>query len=225
MEVSFTKGIVLFGVRTPLIAEYAETCLRLDRSIAAAVKVDARKHRLLHKVNLVELDEVTDEHRRYRFIAAAFMPKRRKELVACALENGFQIDSALIDPTSVIASTSKIGAGSYINGMSIVASGSRLGEHVFINRGCNIGHHVMIDDYASIGPGVTITSSVTIGAGAVIGAGATLLPGVQVGDGAIVSAATRVHSDVPGNYLAIGNAPELKPLAENSKILDYTHHE
>jgi carbonic anhydrase/acetyltransferase-like protein (isoleucine patch superfamily) len=225
MDVNLTQGIVLFGVRTPLIAEYSETCLRLNRVIAAAVKVDERQHRLLHKCNLVELDDVTDDHRRSRFIAAAFLPTRRRELVACALENGFLVDSALIDPTSVIASTSKIGAGSYVNGMSIVASGSRFGEHVFINRACNIGHHVTIDDYASIGPGVTITSSVSIGEGAVVGAGATLLPGVKVGDGAIVSAATRVHADVPANHLAIGTAPELKPLAENNKILDYTDHE
>ncbi len=219
------NSIVLFGVRTPLIGDYIETCNRLNRVVVAAVKLDSQRDRLTDREYLVRLEDVTDEHRKSRFIAAAFSSKRRQEIVTSAIENGFSIDDALIDPTSVVASSSSIGVGSYINGMSIVASGSRIGEHVFINRACNVGHHVIVGDYASIGPGVSIASSVTIGEGAGVGIGATLLPGVKVGEGAIVSAATCLNIDVPPNCLAVGNPPVIKSLNQNKRAMDYSDQE
>jgi UDP-3-O-[3-hydroxymyristoyl] glucosamine N-acyltransferase len=206
-----TERITLFGVRTPLIGDYEETCLRLGLTIAAAVQVDANRHRLMDASALIRLEDLTNAHRTAPFIAPAFVPARRRELVRMAADAGFTARAALVDPTAVVASTSRIGPGTYLNAMSVIASATRIGAHVFINRSCNIGHHVLIGDFASLGPGVTIPSSVRVGDGAVIGAGTVLLPGVVIGTGAVVSAGTRVHADVPDAHLAIGSGPTVKP--------------
>lgn len=218
-------AIVLFGIRTPLINDYVETCLRLGIEIAAAVKVDGKGGRLLDARPEVPLADLDDAQRATPFIAAAFVPARRRELVDMAHQAGLEAAPALIDPTSVIASTSPVDPGTYVNAMTVIGSASRIGSHVFVNRACNIGHHVRIADFASLGPGVTIPSGVLVGEGATIGAGAVLLPGVTVGAGAVVSAGTRLHCDVPDRHLAIGVGPVIKPLRETSDVLNYPGQE
>lgn len=218
-------SITLFGVRTPLIGDYEETCRRLGLRIAAAVQVDGNRHRMMDASALVRLEEMSDAVRDVPFIAPAFVPARRRALVAMAEVAGLTARDALIDPTSVVASTSGIAHGTYVNAMTVIASASRIGAHVVINRACSVGHHVLIGDYASLGPGVTIPSSVRIGAGAVIGAGVVLLPGVVIGEGAVVSAGTRVHAEVPARHLAIGNGPVIKPIRGDSRMLIYPDQE
>ena len=219
------QSLCIFGVRTPLIDDYMETCSQLKVKISRAVRVDAEKPRLSDTRMLVRLEDIVQSDLADPFIAAAFSPHRRRELVSLALAKAFEPAQALIDPASVVASTSSTGLGTYINAMSVVGSNSRLGEYVFINRGSNLGHHVLVGDYVSIGPGVTITSNVRIGVAAIIGAGAVILPGVTVGEGAVVSAGTRVAVDVPDNHLAIGYQPVLKPIAKEKKLLYYPDQE
>lgn len=225
MSLDETERITLFGVRTPLIGDYEGTCLRLGLTIGAAVQVDENRHRLMDPGPLIRLRDLSEAHRAARFIAPAFVPARRRELVAMAEAAGFAAREALVDPTSVVASTARTGPGTYVNALSVIASASRIGVHVFINRACNVGHHVLIGDFASLGPGVTIPSSVRIGEAAVIGAGAVLLPGVVIGTGAVVSAGTRVRADVPDGHLAIGAGPVVKPIRSDSGILIYPDQE
>ena len=218
------ERITLFGVRTPLVGDYVESCLRRGIEIATAVQVDGQASRLPCGYEAVPLSRI-GQAGLAPFIAAAFVPARRRELVGMALAAGLTPAPALLDPTSVIASTSPVDHGTYINALSVVASASRIGAHVFINRACNIGHHVMIADFVSFGPGVTVPSGAHIGEGAVIGAGAVLLPGVVVGAGAVVSAGTRLHCDVPDRHLAIGAGPVIKPIRDGSRLLEYPGQE
>ncbi|OED42185.1 hypothetical protein AB833_07745 [Chromatiales bacterium (ex Bugula neritina AB1)] len=219
------NSIVLFGARTPLIGDYVDSCLRLGLKVAAIINVDQRPDRLPDRSRLIAIDEVSGNQRTLPYVPAAFSPVRRRQLRELASVSGFENPLALVDSSAVVAGTTAVGEGSYVNALTAVGSSSRIGQFVFINRSTNIGHHVMIGDYASIGPGVSITSSVLIGEGAMVGAGATLLPGVRIGAGAVVAAATRVHTDVPDNTLAIGSALTLKPIREGSRIMDYSAQE
>lgn len=217
----YSRSICLFGVRSPLIDDYLESCQRLTLSIEFAIQVDDEKPRISQQQPVIRLQDLnaTDQHS--PFVAPAFSPERRKELVKLAINHQFEAAEALIDPTSVVASSTKIGRGSYINAMTVIASVSRIGEHVFINRACNLGHHTMVGDFTSFGPGVTAASNIRIGEHAVIGAGAVLLPGVTIGNGAVVSAGTRVDQNVPDNHLAIGHLPTIKPIQPHSKLAYY----
>ena len=175
--------------------------------------------RLLHRESAVPLNAISARHLANRFVAAAFSPHRRSELAKLALTKGFSASSALIDDTAVIASTSSVGHGSYINALSAVASVCRIGEHVFINRSSNVGHHVLVGDFVSIGPGVTITSGEKIGSGSIIGAGSVILPGVTIGDNSVVSAGTKVSTDIPENHIASGDTPTIRPIQNEKKFL------
>lgn len=217
------QPIRLFGARSPLLDDYLETCHRLQLKVDSVVNAGAHKPRCFHRPAIVSLSDLGAKHS--PFIAVAFSPKRRQELVALALEHQLEPATALIDPTSVISPSTKIGRGSYVNAMTVLASVSRVGEHVFINRACNIGHHALVGDYASFGPGVTAASNIRVGECAVVGAGAVILPGVTIGTGAVVSAGTRIHQDIPSHHLAIGEGPVVKPLKENSKLVYYPDQE
>ena len=51
--------IVLFGVRTPLVVDYEETCKRLGIEVAAGISVRGTP-RMLDQSRVVALDDVVD---------------------------------------------------------------------------------------------------------------------------------------------------------------------
>lgn len=220
-----SQSICLFGARTPLLDDYLESCLRLELSVENIISVSGEKTRFVHQQPATALQDINPQDNHSPFLAAAFSPLRRQELVSLASQCGLEPAAAVVDPTSVVASSSVIGKGSYINVMSAVASVTRIGEHVFINRSCNIGHHSLIGDFVSFGPGVTAASNIRIGERAVIGAGAVLLPGVTIGSGSVVSAGTRIHQDIPADHLAIGVQPTIKPIKEGKRLVYYPGQE
>ena len=220
-----SQSICFFGARTPLLDDYIETCQRLELAVSHLICVDTGKPRLFHRQTIVDLHNAGTAEKQSPFVAAAFSPQRREELATLAIQHKFIPAAALVDPTSLVANSTVVGVGTYINAMTVVASVSRVGEHVFINRGCNIGHHNLIGDFVSFGPGVTAASNIRIGERAVVGAGAVLLPGVTIGSGAVVSAGTRIHQDIPPDHLAIGEKPTIKPIKKNSKLVYYPDQE
>ena len=208
--------IVLFGVRSPMIVDVEETCERAGLVIAAAVKASAHAPRLLDRGPLIDLADLRDVHRHTAAIVCAFSPIRRRELVAAARAAGLRFDGPLVDPTSVVPRSTRLGDGTYVGAGCVLGAAALLGDHVFVNRAANLGHHAVVDDYATIGPGVTIAGHVRIGEGALVGAGSTILPGVTIGAGAMVAAGSVVRRDVADDTLVAG-AParqtRLKPSA------------
>jgi sugar O-acyltransferase (sialic acid O-acetyltransferase NeuD family) len=204
------KKLVLFGVRSPLVAEYEETCRRAAIEIAAAVSVDGAP-RLIATDLVVELAELVSTHRSIPCLVCAFSPQRRRELVSTAIANGFRISDALIDPTSIVASSTALGVGTYVNAGCVIGSIARIGQNVFINRSSSIGHHAIFEDFVTIGPGVTIAGNVRIGTGSIIGAGSTVLPNLRIGSGSIIAAGSVVRRDVADGTFVAGNPAIEKP--------------
>ncbi|MEC9346328.1 MAG: acetyltransferase [Pseudomonadota bacterium] len=208
--------LVLFGVRSPLVVDYQETCLRLGIEPAGR-QASTRPSRALK--GLAMLDEAEPGAGRAA-TCVAFVPRRRAELAAQAAAAGFTVAAPLIDPTSVVATSSEIEDGCYLNAGCVIGGASRIGAHVVINRAASIGHHVLVDDFASIGPGVTIPGSVTIGARALIGAGSVLLPGVSIGADAVISAGSVVRNDVAEGMVVSGNPARPLPRRLLNSLLD-----
>ena len=74
--------IVLFGVRSPMIADFEETCERAGLTIVAAVKASAARARDCWIAGpLVEPAALTAAQRAVRCVVCAFSPMRRRELV------------------------------------------------------------------------------------------------------------------------------------------------
>jgi len=214
------QRVVLFGTRSPLLPDYEETCSRLGLQIAAAVRADARRPRILDRDAMIELSDLDEEYKSLPFVACAFYPKRRGELAAMADEAGLVPAEALVDPTAIIASSTRIGNGSFINAGVVIGAAGVFGEHVLVNRSTNIGHHGFIGDFVSIGPGVTLAGNVQIGKHSFIGAGCVVLPGVRIGEGAVIAAGSVVRHNISNGVLVAGNPATVKRRRPSASVFD-----
>jgi sugar O-acyltransferase (sialic acid O-acetyltransferase NeuD family) len=200
-----TPHVVLFGIGSPIVAEYVETCRRLGWFLVAAIKNrDGETHFDEHG-KILSTDAVDPALRAVPCLCPLFTPANRALATGEAKALGFQFGVVLIDPHAVTARPSDIGGGSFVNAGCIVGAKVSISRHVLINRGTSIGHHARIGDYASIGPGAIVGGLAVIERGAMIGAGAIVLPKVKIGAFAVVGAGAVVTGDVPPCTKVVGN--------------------
>jgi sugar O-acyltransferase (sialic acid O-acetyltransferase NeuD family) len=211
--------IILFGVRTPLVVDYEETCERLGVGVAAGISVSGIP-RMLDRSRVVAFDELPVAGLTAGFITCAFSSTRRSELADLAFGARLHAAAALIDPTAILPRSVRVGVGSFVNAGAIIGGSCFIGEHVLINRAVSIGHHCVISDFVSIGPGATLASNVHVGEGATIGAGAVIVPNIRIGKDAVVGAGSLIRKDVgEGSFLA-GNPAVERPLDRSKSALN-----
>ncbi len=207
------REVVLFGIGSPLVAEYEETCRRLGISIVAGVRNRPGPTHLGAERPVLDAGALPPAVLAAPCLCPLFTPCNRRDACAEAAAAGFRFAPALIDPTAVVASSSTFGEGTFVNAGCVVGARTRVAEQVVVNRGASIGHHVEIGAYVSLGPSAVICGNVTIEAGATIGAAAVVLPSVRIGAGALVGAGSVVVDDVPAGVRAIGNPARVRPAA------------
>lgn len=195
--------MILFGVRSPIVVEYEESCLRLGTRISMAVSLNGTP-RLAGPAKIVSIETIGSVAG-LPFLACAFSPLRRKELISMGRGIGLVLADSLVDPHAIVASSTRLGPGTFVNAGSTIGAVSIIGEGVLINRSASVGHHCLIEDFVSIGPGATLAGNIHVGECAMIGAGATILPNIRIGRGAIVSAGSVVKGHVPDDTAVAGN--------------------
>jgi sugar O-acyltransferase (sialic acid O-acetyltransferase NeuD family) len=210
--------VIIFGVRSPLVADLEETLLRLDMAVTAAVSVNGTP-RLIDRGKLVDLADFLPEPGA-QFVVCAFAPQRRGELIALALSLGLRKAKAIIDPTAIIPRSLRVGAGSYINAGVVIGAMSMIGEGVLVNRAASLGHHTVLGDRVSIGPGATLAGNIHVGEGVVIGAGAVIHPDARIGAGAVISAGSVVRKNVPEGALVAGNPAVIRPFRPRASAIN-----
>lgn len=212
-------SVALFGIRSPLLPDYEDCFDRLGLEISIAVRADSLRPRLLGHKTVIDLADLSSAHHGLAFIACAFNPYRRDELVRLALAARMVAAKAIVDPTSIVATSTRLGDGTFVNAGSVIGSAGIIGDHVFVNRASNIGHHAILDDYVSIGPGVTIAGNVRVGRTSFVGAGSIILPGIRIGAGAVVAAGSVVRTDVNDGVLVAGNPANVRRNRPSSTML------
>lgn len=198
------SAVVLFAVGSPIVAEYEETCKRLGRDVAAAVR-NRPGAVFASAAPIVDAGSLSPAQLAVPCLIPLFTPQNRAVAAREAAGYGFVFAEALVDPTAIVATSVRAGRGTYVGAGCIVGAHAVLGEHVLLNRGASVGHHVTVDAFASVGPGAVIAGNVTIGSGALVGAGAVLLPNVRIGAQAKVGAGAVVVGDVPEGVTVVGN--------------------
>ncbi len=202
------NGVILFGIGSPLVVEYEETCRRRGVPIVAAVKNHAGPAYFRGAgpiVDLPGLRALAPAVASVPCLCPIFTPGNRRLACEAAAAAGFRFAPALIDPSAIVASSCTVGEGSFVNAGCVVGAWTHVAEHVVVNRGASIGHDVRIERFASLGPSAVVCGNVTIESGALIGAGAVILPSVRIGADAVVGAGAVVVGDVPANAKALGN--------------------
>lgn len=206
MGLGIGMSLVLYGIGSPLVVDYEESCERQGLAIAGAVKNVAGPVHTISAAPVYLADEMPASLLSLPFIVPIFTPGRRRLAVDDAERRGFGSSYTLVDPTAVVARSTIIGPGTFVNCGAVIGAAGSIGRFVLVNRSASVGHHARIGDYASIGPGAVLAGNVTLGRGAVVGAGAIIAPAVTIGDNAVVNVGSVVSHDVPANSL-VGGQP------------------
>lgn len=111
----------------------------------------------------------------------------------------------LVHPSSVVASTSRIGIGSVVMAGAIVNPYASIGRGCIINTSASVDHDCTIDNYVHISVGARVCGTVTIDEGTWIGAGATISNNLTIRADAMVGAGAVVVKDIPAHCVAVGN--------------------
>ena len=186
-----TARWLICACRTAYTAEVAEIVWRSGGEVAALVD-NLRDGRFASPIApVVALDDLGDL-RTLDAVIPLLTPGYRHAVAAELMAAGVRQFPALVDPTSVVARTARIGTGSVVNAGVVVGANTTLGEFVHV-------------DYVSIGPGAVLAGSVTVRTGAFLGAGVTCAPERTIGANAVVGAGAVVLHDVPAGSVVVGN--------------------
>jgi sugar O-acyltransferase (sialic acid O-acetyltransferase NeuD family) len=196
---------VLYGIGSPLVVDYEESCARHGVEVAAAVKNVAGRVHTISAVHVYDADELPAQLLSLPVIVPIFTPGHRRLAVEDARRRGFDRHFLLIDQTAIVARSTTVGEGTFVNCGAVIGGGGQIGNFVVINRSASLGHHARIGDYASIGPAAVLAGNVALGRGAVVGVGAVIVPEITVGDNAVVGAGSVVTRNVPANSLVAGS--------------------
>ena len=197
--------IVLYGIGASLTIDVEESCARSGIRILAGVRnVEGEVH-VSGNVRVVTPEQATREDRACEIVIPIFTPGQREAAYTDAVRNGFERIGTVVDSSSVVARSTALGAGVYVNAGCTIGGQARLGDFVIVNRSSSIGHHTRIGDFVSIGPGVVLAGRIRVGRGVLVGAGAVVLPDIEIGENAIVGAGSVVTRNVPADSVVAGN--------------------
>ena len=200
-----TKGVVIYGVGSPLLVDVEESLFRAGIRVRAGVQNWPGESFLSAHIEALNHDGLPDDIKTFPFIVPLFTPGNRQLAALEAERLGFRQPLSLIDPSVALPRVIRFDPGLYVNAGCSLGAASDFGPFVLINRGAGIGHHARFAGFVSIGPGVVIGGQVTIGKGSVIGAGAVVLPTITIGENAVVGAGAIVTRDVPDRSIVVGN--------------------
>jgi sugar O-acyltransferase (sialic acid O-acetyltransferase NeuD family) len=207
---SEVKSVGIFGVATDFAWEIVESIQRLGLSIECIDNLGSASAQLPNLISSTDRDT--------EIIMGPSTPWARNKASQLAFESGYMNLTSVFDPTSVIASTSNISHGVYVNSSVTIGSNTRISCNAIINRSVSIGHDCEVEQYASIGPGAILTGQVKIGFGVFVGAGAVILPKVKIGKGSIIGAGSVVVKDVQAGDIVIGNPASF--LKKNEQVME-----
>ncbi|MCY7411603.1 MAG: hypothetical protein LH471_00960 [Salinibacterium sp.] len=193
-------SLAVIGVSSPYAWELAESLRRIGASAEFIDNFGGADPRLPGLAGL------NDRHHRTMPFVIGLASAQHRAQAAWNLANlGFSLPTSLVDPSAIVASTSTIKHGAYLNAGVVVGSQTVIGCHSNLNRSASIGHDNLLGFAVSIGPGAILTGGITVEPVASIGAGATLLPGIRIGRRAVVGAGAVVTRHVEPGAVVVGN--------------------
>lgn len=203
------REVILYGVGSPITVDIEESCHRLGVHVVAAVHNIEGANYYSDPNDVIEPENLTENQKRLSFVLPLFTPGHRKAAYEDARRYGLTQTEVLVDPTTILARSTDLGAGVYINAGCVIGASGSIDDFVFINRSASIGHHVTLEKFVSIGPGSVLSGCVSVGRGAMIGGGSVLLPEVSIGSNAVVGAGSVVTKPVPAGCLVVGNPAQI----------------
>lgn len=199
------SGCVVYGVGSPYVHEVDEILGRCGLPVTGFVANISDGYRPAGLSPLVDAASMPEAWLELAVVLPLTTPGYRQTLEEETVSRGFRLFPAVVDPTTVVASTVVVGQGTVVNGGGTVGAHARLGRFVSVNRSASVGHDSVLEDFVTLGPASVLCGACRLGPGAFIGAGAVLNPGVAVGANAVVGSGAVVLRDVPPHAVCVGN--------------------
>ncbi|MGE9746016.1 acetyltransferase [Bdellovibrio bacteriovorus] len=133
----------------------------------------------------------------------------RNKLHNEAQELGF-IMPTLIHPSSIISSSTNIGAGTVIMPGAIINANATIHEGCIVNTGAIVEHDCVVGSFTHIAPGTVLCGGVSIGEMSLVGARTVVIPTMNIGSNVVIGAGSVVVRSVSDNICVIGNPAKLK---------------
>ena len=112
----------------------------------------------------------------------------------------------IINPTSYIAPSSRVGLGCYIAANVSISSGVEIGNHCIINLNSSIGHDTKIDKNVLVHPGANISGNCIINEKTLVGSNSFIYQGVRVGRNNSIDALTYIRKDLDDDMISISTS-------------------
>ena len=169
------------------------------------------------------LDDICETEMRYdarvfRFDAAcALMQQNAGEVIIASgeptvramlrskLESQGVAFGSLVDASTVVADSARIGSGVVITPLCSVSSNAVIGTNAAINTMSIVGHDVCVGENSVISSMVNLGGATKIGSNTYVGMGALIKEGISIGDNTIIGMGSVVYNDIPDNVIALGN--------------------
>lgn len=127
----------------------------------------------------------------------------RKNKLEELIKEGYQI-TTLIDPSSIVSSSVKLGVGSVVMANATVNVDSTFGRGCIINTASSIDHDCTVNDYVHICPGVHIAGSVVICSNTWVGIGTSIINNLLIGENVMIGAGSVVVKNISNNKKVYG---------------------
>jgi sugar O-acyltransferase (sialic acid O-acetyltransferase NeuD family) len=137
-----------------------------------------------------------------RFRGAALLPGFGWPKVSPEVEERF---ITLIDPSSVVCRTARVGRGCLVYPHVFVGAGAVIGDRCLILSGCVINHDAILADRVILTAGVKLAGYVHVETGCELGQGCTVRQRIRIGAGSLVGMGAVVIRDVEPNSVVVGN--------------------
>ncbi|MCG8422393.1 MAG: acetyltransferase [Proteobacteria bacterium] len=113
--------------------------------------------------------------------------------------------ATVVHPTSVLAPSATLGAGTVVAAGAVINPVARVGSNVIVNTGATLDHDNTVADHAHIAPGTHTGGTVSVGEGSLLGIGTSVRNNVDIGAWSIVGTGAVVVEDIPDRVVAFGN--------------------
>lgn len=138
------------------------------------------------------------------FVAIGDISKRKK--IIEQIDNQGHPIANIINPTSLIHKTVKIGLGNYVGPHVHIGPEVVIGDGNIINTAANIEHESIVGSYTNISPSAIVCGKCHIESEVFIGANASILEGRRIERKIVIGAGAVVNKNltkVSGKYLGI----------------------
>ena len=113
--------------------------------------------------------------------------------------------ASLVDPSSFVSHTARIGAGCVVYPNCFVGLNAALGDRVFVLSGSVINHDVCLESGVVLCSNVTLAGGVHVEAGCYLGQACTIRELLRIGRNSLIGTGAVVVKDVPANSVMVGN--------------------